>query len=370
LSPRRPAALAASGLIALVAAGCGGGKEESTPPSPARSATSFAGIVSEDAFAHGSRYRSRTLDRERAAGVRLIRQPIHWDHVERSPGRYDFSRLDADLAAVSRRRIEFLPILFGSPPFRSSGPARGARRGTYPPRDPADMGAFGAALAQRYGPDGSFWRRHPDLPRTPIRAWQVWNEPNVPVYWPSGPDPAAYSRLLEETASAIKRVDPRAEIVSAGLTNSRLGVPLVEYATKMFEAGAGRALDTFALHAYARDDGGMLQAVADTRRLLERLGSSAPIWITEYGWASGGPRSPFTVGERAQAQRITSAMRGFAARRRELGIRGAVYYDWKDLARNPGGGGDFFGLHTGLVRLDGSPKPALGAFRRATRSVR
>ena len=60
-------------------------------------------------------------------------------------------------------------------------PVQGRLRGTYPPRRYTDLGEF-ALLARRYGPGGSFWDRHPRLPRLPVRAWQVWNEPNLPVF--------------------------------------------------------------------------------------------------------------------------------------------------------------------------------------------
>jgi hypothetical protein len=321
-------------------------------------------MVSEDAFAGSAAYRADALSRQRAAGVRLLREPFRWDQVERSPGRYDFKRLDAFVVAAARRRLRILPILVDPPSFRSSAPRRGAKRGSYPPRDPAALGRFGAVLVRRYGPDGSFWQRSPQLPRVPIRAWQVWNEPNLPVYWASGPDPAGYARLLRRTATELRRADPHAEVVSAGLSQTRLGTPFATFVRGMYRAGAGRALDSFALHPYARSAAGVLQAVKDARRLLEQLGASPPIWITEFGWASGGPASPFTVGEAVQARLAREALEGFARERRELGIRGAVYYDWRD-ARPSGAVGDFFGLHTGLLRADGRPKPSLRAFAKA-----
>ena len=40
-----------------------------------------------------------------------------------------------------------------------------------------------AALVERYGPDGTFWTDHPELPKHPLREWQIWNEPHLPAYW-------------------------------------------------------------------------------------------------------------------------------------------------------------------------------------------
>jgi hypothetical protein len=168
---------------------------------------------------------------------------------------------------------------------------------------------------------------------------------------------------------AIKRVDPGAEIVSAGLAESRLGVPFDRYLRGMYAAGARGAFDVLAIHPFARDEAGVLGAVEHARRLLASAGTSPTIWVTELGWATRGPASSFTVGERRQAALIERTLGALAARRRELGLRGVVYFDWKD-APPYAGGRDFFGLHTGLLRRDGTPKPGLAAYQRAARSVR
>jgi hypothetical protein len=325
-------------------------------------------VVAQDVFAGSATYKARALDRQKRAGVGLIRQTFDWANVETRPGRYDLRRLDAFVESTSRRRIAVLPILFNPPPFRSSAPAGGGRRGTYPPARARDLGHFGAVLVRRYGPRGSFWRERPTVPRTPITAWQIWNEPNLPVYWPAGPDAGEYTELLREAAREVKRADPRAEVVSAGLAESRLGIPFRDFVEDMYEAGAGEVIDTFALHPFARTADGVLRAAESTRQLLEQQGSSSPIWITEMGWASGGPDSPFTVGERAQALLLRQALSELGERRRTLGLRGVVVYGWKDLPTYPGGQ-DFWGLHTGLLRRDGSAKPALAAFREGAQAA-
>jgi hypothetical protein len=297
----------------------------------------------------------------RSVGVQLIRQTFHWDRIERAPGEYDFGEYDAYVTAVAEAGMELLPILFAPPEFRSP---RDPERGTYPPERPEDMAVFAERLVRRYGPGGEFWTSHPDVPERPIRSWQVWNEPNLPVYWPDGPDPAEYVDLLEAVAEGVKRADPGASVVSAGLSESRHGIPFRDFVEGMFEAGAGDALDVFALHAFARDTAGTVGAAETARDLLAELGSNAPIWITEVGWASDGPASPFTVGRRPQAERVREALTAFRRRRKELGLRGVIYYNWRDAPVYQGGQ-DFFGLHTGLLEEDGRPKPALEAYRAA-----
>jgi hypothetical protein len=358
---RTAAALAAGFAVAL--AGCGGGEDSGPRPQPAGPRPPFFGVTAEDVLAGDVAYRKRTLARQRAAGVRLIRQTFHWDRIERSPGRYDFREYDAYVEALSRAGMDLLPILFTPPPFRATA---GSARGTYPPDRPEDMARFAVRLVRRYGPQGRFWRSNQDVPEHPVRNWQVWNEPNLPSYWPQGPDPAEYVRLLDAVSHGIRRADPGAAVVSAGLSQTRLGMPFEEFVRGMFEAGAADALDVFALHAFARDAAGSLAAAETTRALLGDLGSHAPVWITEIGWASGGPSSPFTTDQRGQEERIRSALGAFARRRAKLGLRGVIYYNWRDAPVYEGGQ-DFFGLHTGLLDIDGSPKLALDAYRSVAR---
>jgi len=226
------------------------------------------------------------------------------------------------------------------------------------------MGRFAAVLVRRYGPRGSLWTEQPELPRTPVTAWQVWNEPNIPFYWPTGPDPRAYTRLLAAVSRSIKRVDPKAEVVTAGLPQSDRGVAFERFVNGLYDAGAQSSFDSLAIHAYTRDAGDLVGAVAGARDLLRRRGDDAGLRVTELGWATGGPPSEFTVGERGQARRIRAALGELSARRGALGLRGVVYFNWRDLPLYRGGS-DFFGLHSGLLDIRGRDKPGLGAFKRA-----
>ena len=344
------------GALAVLVAGCGGkGSGDRSTGSPPRDFVGHPG------------YRERGLARIRGAGVGLIRQTFDWAGIERRPRRYSLHAYDRFVVSAAERGLQVLPILFNPPAFRSSAPERGARRGTYPPRRPAEMGRFAALLVDRYGPSGSLWRARPGVRRLPIRSWQVWNEPSVSAYWPSGPDAGEYAALLRAVGAAIKRRDPGAEIVTAGIPASSSGVPLLRYVDDLYLAGAGSAFDVLAIHAYARDPDDVLAAVEEARGAMRRRGDARkPMWITELGWASDGPPSEFTVGAGRQAAHIDRTLRALTAARARLGLRGVVYYGWRD-GRPYEGGRDFWGLHTGLLDLRGRPKPALASFEAAVR---
>lgn len=331
----------------------------------------FFGIVSEDAFANPGAYRTATLNRLARIGVGIVRQTFDWAAIERAPDQYDFTTYDSFVGSLAIRRMTVLPVLLDPPPFRSSKPKTGAAAGTYPPADYADMGRFAATLVRRYGPRGRFWKLHPELPKVPIRAWQVWNEPSLPAYWPAGPDPAQYTRLLEVVGHQIKRFDHRAEVVTAGIPDSRLGIPFSDFVKGMYRAGARGSFDSLAIHPYSRDATGVAAAVEDARQIMDANGDRrSDIWVTELGWADAGPASSFTVGASGQAERISSVFRTLVRLRHQARLRGVVYFGWRDGAPYAPAFKDFWGLHTGLVDIKGNPKPALSAFAGAVATLR
>ena len=75
--------------------------------------------------------------------------------------------------------------------------------------------SFLRALVGRYGPTGSFWKLHPELPKEPIRTWQIWNEENDHRF--AEASVRDYVGLLRGSAPAIRSVDPDARILLGGL---------------------------------------------------------------------------------------------------------------------------------------------------------
>jgi hypothetical protein len=325
----------------------------------------FTGIVAEQIYADTGNYRGCALNEVAASGITIVRQPLRWAEVEQRRGLYDFTWWDAYVAALATHRLRLMPILFAPPEFRSSAPAKGAKRGVYPPARPAEMGAFAARVARRYGPQGIFWKRRPDLPKVPIRSWQVWNEPNLVFYWPPQPNAREYTRLLAATGRAIKKVDPGAEIVTAGFPQSKIKgtVPQRAYLRALYRAGAARHFDTLAIHSYTETHRDLVEQLRGIRAEMRRAGDRAKIWITEIGWATQGPDKRYTIGPDGQARRIDQTFALVARARRTLGIRGVVYYMWQDAPPYPGFR-DFWGLHTGLLDIQGQEKPGMQVFRR------
>lgn len=330
----------------------------------------FVGITAEDVFAGDADYRKRNLQSQSRLGIGLIRQTFDWSTIERTRGRYDFSYHDEFVASAAAHGITVLPILFRSPAFY----ARKHRNGwACAPGSNVPFVAFARALVRRYGPRGTLWKERPGLRKLPLRSWQVWNEPNLAQYWCGRPKARQYVSMLRAVGGAIKRVDRGADIVTAGLPPSKLGnaIRIGKYIRQLYSAGAARHFDSLAINSYAKDHkelGGLLRSI---RGLMNRRGDRrARIWITELGWGDRGPRHRFIVGSKGQAKRISKSLALIRKQRRRLRLRGVVYYSWRDGRPYAPRYEDMWGLHTGLLTLGGSPKPAFRAFGNLMRGFR
>ncbi len=325
-------------------------------PAGAAGAT-VLGVYSEDELSGSAALRNTAAASQQATGFASVRQPWSWKLLEPSPGVFDWAGHDAAVAAAALHGMTILPYLIEPPAWAVDQPP--GETGMRPPRDSADLAALAVAAVRRYGPDGSFWRIHPRLPQRPIRAWQIWNEPNLASYWRPAPSARAYVAMLRTVRDAIHGADPGATVISAGLPDSNGGVDQLTYLRNLYKGGLHGAADAVAIHAYAPDVAGVVALVSKARQVMTRNGDAAtPMWITEYGFATGGEASLFTVNEGEQAGLLTGAtgvLRGLAA---PLGIGGLFVFSWRDPSER------FLTLdiwpyHAGLIRANGTPKPVL-----------
>ncbi len=293
-------------------------------------------------------------------GVGAFRVVFDWSTIGRRP---DWAAHDAVMTAAATSRVEVLPVLLGCAPGV-------CRRRLAPPVSPAQRGAFArfaASVAQRYGRGGSFWLAHPELSPQPLRAYQVWNEPNLFGFWDERPDPRAYLRLVAATGAAIDAVDGRATIVLAGMAESTRGVPVAQYLAQLYALpGARRRFDAVAVHPYARTSGAAIAGVRRVRALMDARGDRrTPIWVTEIGWATGGPASPFRASRARQAALLDALLRGLRARSAADRLAAVFVFCLQDR-RLKRGEEDWFAPHAGLFDVSGRPKPSWRALTRFT----
>ncbi|HEX8104022.1 MAG TPA: glycosyl hydrolase, partial [Solirubrobacteraceae bacterium] len=278
---------------------------------------------------------------------------------------WHLKRLDAVVAMAEARDIKLLLMFADAPCWASSAPEslkqgcsgkwweRGVQR--YLPTRPADYGDALAYLARRYG--------------TRVAAWEMWNEPNHETFNP-GPDKARrYAALVRAAYPKAKAAAPGVKFLAGALSTADF-----KFTEELFANGMGSSFDAFSVHPYANDKSPLdpgsddwvntsfVRGIPAVRRALVRRGIYKPIWLTEFGWSTTRVRdaAPYRNGVDAdvQARYIGQAL---AQARKWSYVPVAIYYNLRDRAVDSTSRTD----HFGLTRVDGTPKPALAAFRAA-----
>lgn len=275
----------------------------------------------------------------------------------------DFTSTDQLVAQTTTRRLALLPVILDAPRWDGVH-----RKGALVriPRSDRPFAVFAKALVERYGPHGTFWHmgRYPVV--TPIRMWQVWNEPNIYPFWPLQPFAARYVALLRAARQAIKSADPGATIVLAGMPNYSwidLG--------KIYKVPGARGLfDVVAVHPYTRTPNGVITILRYVRQTMVKAGDARkPMLADEISWPSSVGKTnhdtgfDFATTESGQAHNLAKLMPMLVADRRALGLAGFYYYDWAGLERENKLAFEF----SGLFRFsDGGfqAKPAYWVFKR------
>ncbi|MBO9532875.1 MAG: hypothetical protein J7513_07880 [Solirubrobacteraceae bacterium] len=296
-----------------------------------------------------------------ADGVKAFRANLAWDWVEHTRGVRRWGGVDGLMRDASSGGYDLLLVLNGCVAW-SCGTTRVAPQA---PEQRAQYQSFVADAAGRYGQGGSYWAAHPEL--KPIRiSWQIWNEVNVGADWPN-PTAAGYADLLAETSGTIKRVDPSARVVSAGLAEMpavSTGQTLTQFLTGLEQQASFRgSADVVAVHGYAENPAGTARILDAARRIMRAAGDTRPIWVTELGWASGGPAHAFVRDAAGQAAELRSAYDLLLGCRTRWGLERAYWFALSDATPAGLGEPDYWGMHTGLMDSAGAPKPALDAFR-------
>jgi hypothetical protein len=305
------------------------------------------------------------------SGVESVRTVFSWARAQPTAGTApDLSATDELVALAARHGIDLLPIVIDTPDWAADRPGPGA-----PPGHVNGYTAFLRSLVLRYGPTGSFWVERPDLPRRPLRDWQIWNEPHLGFYWSTegrsrnawAPE---YARLLKASKQAIEGVDRGATIVLGALADFAW-----RHLDRLNRYRIRRHFDVAALNFFTSRPKNVLKGVRFFRRALRRGNERRkPIWITETTWPAAKERVPepgpawqrawYTTDE-GMASRLRALYRSAARNRARFRLNRVYWYTWASAYSD----GDLFD-YAGLNRYDGSvfePRPSLDAFAAVAR---
>jgi len=217
---------------------------------------------------------------------------------------------------------------------------------------------FVQAATHRYGPNGTFWQDKPDVPASArAKYWQIWNEPNLGIYWNRRPSARQYALMLIGASDAAKRGDGAAQPIAAGLPwsgGSNINPPDFLRAMFLYRPELREKIAAIAIHPYDPSPDGVLDGVTLTRRALKGTsGLFKAMWLTEFGWATGRADGRFQVNEFTQGRNLELTYNKLIAARTQYRIKGAIWFNLWDL-RN----GDWWAERTGLWRVNNTPKPS------------
>lgn len=299
--------------------------------------------------------------RMKASGVQSWRVEMAWDLIEPAPGQFAWAATDRKVLAAARQGIDVLGLALRAPGWANGG---GGHPFT-PPRKPSDFAAYLRALVGRYGPSGSLWTEHPEVPRHAVRAWEIWNEPNLKDYFTAQPFAKPYAALLRAAYPAVHGADPGATVLMASMANYSW-----RDLAKLLSAGGPRLrFDAAGAHPFSGRPSNAVKIVRLNREVLDRRGyAKVPLWLTELTWSSAkGKKRPLTQNwettEAGQAQRLRDVYRLLLAQRKSLRLTRVFWYSWATVDSGSSNSFDYSGLLQ--HRPDGTfrAKPALGAFR-------
>jgi hypothetical protein len=284
-------------------------------------------------------------------GVDSIRVPVEWGGVQPTQGApLNWTNVDITVRRAANVGIEVLPFLSGAPSWAVPHvfvPGTG-KTAKAPARLPARGAAAGAwsnflkGAVARYGPTGSFWAENPLVPKTPIRAWQIWNEENF-KYFVAKPNPAEYGKLVKLSHTALRSVDPGAKAILGGMfalpkgcRKQKSNYCAAEFLDAMYEKTPGikSSFQGIALHPYTGKYQELAPAIEEFRAVLdEHKDSGKGLWVTELGWSSEPPdplRNIFAKGLAGQATQLKGAFSLLKAKQAKWRIQRLYWFSVDD----------------------------------------
>jgi hypothetical protein len=276
-------------------------------------------------------YRTRGDDMEnvakkaREAGVKWSREDFVWNNIEPRQGEFKWEFYDKMLDTANRNGITVYAIVCYWTSWSKNYTSEGVDQYVNYLRQ----------LVRRY--------------KGRVKQWEIWNEPNI-FFWQGPKD--LYAEMLKKSYAAVKEEDPSAQVL--GISTAGIDGPFID---RMLQLGA--PFDILTIHPYRKtfEDTAFihdLKTVSDRVKLPD--GTRRPVWLTEMGWATHVPHHVLTqdfhpVSQRMHAQLIArtylcSIVSGIDPR--------TFWYNFRNDGEDP----FYFEQNLGIIRRDGTPKPA------------
>ncbi len=305
------------------------------------------------------------LDDIVSLGIGWIRVDFSWSSIQpHNSSEYLWEKNDRIVAEANKRNIKVLPILAYTPYWARSSVCKETNKCA--PNRPEEFGEFARVVVERYAQKG-------------VHTYEIWNEPNMRLFWKPGADPKYYVRLLKASYTKMHVADPKVTVIAGALAvvSTKTGsFSPREFLEKIYEYGGGPYFDAISFHPYTfpltpsdYKDTNAWSQIAGTdwslRSIMAKNGDSdKKIWLTEFGAPTGGPgtvadvsggkyiwNTPDHVTEKYQAEIFESAIKEV----KKTTWNGPLFlYSYKDLGTSQNTKEN----HFGILRYDGTKKPS------------
>jgi len=190
-----------------------------------------------------------------------------------------------------------------------------------------------------------------------------WNEPNNKSHWDPDLDPdwARFAEMVHLAAAEVRAVNPAVLRMIGGMSPIDPG-----FLRKLQGFGALELMDAVAVHGFPLDWN--LWQINDWPAKIDEIRNvtELPVWVTEVGVSTFGAEEVQAWG----LKRTTDLLLGKVAR-----IHWYSLYDlprqWEATTRHKEAEGSSYYRHfyMGLLRQDGTPKPALAEYQKVASHV-
>jgi hypothetical protein len=284
------------------------------------------------------------------AGIGLLRISFGWDAIEAEQDRYnwlfwdDFVRI-----AVDEYGITLIPYVCYMPKWNSACGEDKLNFWHYPPIDNQEFGEFMTDLVNRYKP----W----------IKSWELWNEPDIPVYWMGSVK--QFAELIKTGSMAVRQADPQALVVLGGLAHRP------EFTRELFrDYGIGAFVDVVNIHNYYEtwhpaSVENIVDYVNEISAIIEQYGNHQSLWMAEVGYSTWrvGPKvsdsyTAYYDYEHTPEYQAVDLFKRLSLVLSTGKVAAIAWYEVKDLPQSEDVIGDNNNRNLGVAHWDHSQKPA------------
>lgn len=256
----------------------------------------------------------KALEQVQVAGLGVVRQHFAWADIEPQQGVFQWERWDRILPIVAQYGVQVIATLDTSPAW--ARPTWELTNIWAPPANYDDYARFVTAFAARYD-------RY-------IKAYQIWDQPNIAPHWGSGEvSPKGYVGLLRAASTAIRKDHPNALIIAGGMAptieESGNNLSDVQFLREIGRRGASQYYDILGIRTLGFWSGpddrqtseGRLnfsRAILLREEMVHRGDGAKAIWALDSGWCAlptawqGIPSPSGNDSEEVQAARLQQAI--------------------------------------------------------------